>query len=145
MNVLFFPQHFLGLAGMPRRIPDYSTQFADWNMVSSLGAFGFGLSQLLFPYIIWKCVQGRLEGDQPRLGRRARPRVGAVLAAAVPQLDRRRHVKSSRAACSTEAMTAAMTPEEIGERRAKARRTAILLGLVALSFYVAFIVMSVAR
>jgi len=57
VNVLFFPQHFLGLAGMPRRIPDYSTQFADWNMVSSLGAFGFGLSQLLFPYIIWKCVK----------------------------------------------------------------------------------------
>jgi hypothetical protein len=40
---------------------------------------------------------------------------------------------------------AAMTPEELSERRAKARRTAILLGLVALSFYVAFIVMSVAR
>ena len=39
----------------------------------------------------------------------------------------------------------AMTPEEISERRAKARRTAILLGLVALSFYVAFIAMSVAR
>jgi cytochrome c oxidase subunit 1 len=58
VNVLFFPQHFLGLAGMPRRIPDYSTQFADWNMVSSIGAFGFGLSQLLFPYIIWKCVKG---------------------------------------------------------------------------------------
>ena len=38
-----------------------------------------------------------------------------------------------------------MTPEEISERRVKARRTAILLGLVALSFYVAFIVMSVAR
>lgn len=38
-----------------------------------------------------------------------------------------------------------MTPDEISERRAKARRTAILLGLVALSFYVAFIVMSVAR
>ena len=46
--MLFFPQHFLGLAGMPRRIPDYATQFADWNMVSSIGAFGFGLSQLLF-------------------------------------------------------------------------------------------------
>ncbi|MFO1400369.1 MAG: cytochrome c oxidase subunit I [Steroidobacteraceae bacterium] len=58
VNVLFFPQHFLGLAGMPRRIPDYSTQFADWNMVSSLGGFAFGLSQLLFPYIIWKCVRG---------------------------------------------------------------------------------------
>ena len=38
-----------------------------------------------------------------------------------------------------------MTPEQIAERRAKARRTAILLGLVALSFYVAFIVMSVSR
>jgi cytochrome c oxidase subunit 1 len=58
VNVLFFPQHFLGLAGMPRRIPDYATQFADWNMVSSIGAFGFGFAQLLFPYIIWKCVKG---------------------------------------------------------------------------------------
>jgi cytochrome c oxidase subunit 1 len=57
VNVLFFPQHFLGLAGMPRRIPDYATQFTDWNMISSIGAFGFGLSQLLFPYIIWKCVK----------------------------------------------------------------------------------------
>jgi cytochrome c oxidase subunit I len=58
VNVLFFPQHFLGLAGMPRRIPDYSTQFSEWNMVSSIGAFGFGLSQLLFPIAIWQCVKG---------------------------------------------------------------------------------------
>jgi cytochrome c oxidase subunit 1 len=58
VNLLFFPQHFLGLAGMPRRIPDYSTQFADWNMVSSIGAFGFGLSQLLFVYIIMQSVKG---------------------------------------------------------------------------------------
>jgi cytochrome c oxidase subunit 1 len=58
VNVLFFPQHFLGLAGMPRRIPDYSTQFADWNMVSTIGGFGFGLSQLLFVYIIYKCAKG---------------------------------------------------------------------------------------
>jgi cytochrome c oxidase subunit I len=58
VNVLFFPQHFLGLAGMPRRIPDYSTQFADWNMISSIGGFGFGLSQLLFVYIVWKCAKG---------------------------------------------------------------------------------------
>jgi cytochrome c oxidase subunit 1 len=57
VNVLFFPQHFLGLAGMPRRIPDYSTQFADWNMISSIGGFGFGLSQLLFVYVIWKCAR----------------------------------------------------------------------------------------
>jgi len=58
VNVLFFPQHFLGLAGMPRRIPDYSTQFADWNVVSSIGGFGFGLTQLLFVYIVWKCARG---------------------------------------------------------------------------------------
>jgi cytochrome c oxidase subunit I len=57
VNVLFFPQHFLGLAGMPRRIPDYAVQFTDWNMVSSIGGFGFGLSQLLFPYLIIKCVR----------------------------------------------------------------------------------------
>lgn len=52
VNLTFFPMHFLGLAGMPRRIPDYSTQFADFNMVASIGAFGFGISQLLFVYIV---------------------------------------------------------------------------------------------
>jgi cytochrome c oxidase subunit 1 len=58
VNVLFFPQHFIGLAGMPRRIPDYSLQFADWNMVSSIGGFAFGLAQLLFLYIIIKTIKG---------------------------------------------------------------------------------------
>jgi cytochrome c oxidase subunit 1 len=58
VNVLFFPQHFLGLAGMPRRVPDYATQFTDWNQVSSIGGFFFGASQLLFPYIVWQCVRG---------------------------------------------------------------------------------------
>jgi len=58
VNVLYFPQHFLGLAGMPRRIPDYAVQFTDWNRVSSIGGFVFGASQLLLPYIVWKCVRG---------------------------------------------------------------------------------------
>ena len=58
VNVLFFPQHFLGLAGMPRRIPDYAVQFTDWNMVSSIGAFGFGFSQLIFVYIVWQVIRG---------------------------------------------------------------------------------------
>src|SRR5437867_4986039 len=49
-NVTFFPMHFLGLAGMPRRVPDYATQFTDWNVVATIGAFGFGFSQLLFLY-----------------------------------------------------------------------------------------------
>jgi cytochrome c oxidase subunit 1 len=43
---------------MPRRIPDYAVQFSDWNMISSIGAFGFGLSQLLFVWVIVRCVRG---------------------------------------------------------------------------------------
>ncbi|MEZ5651337.1 MAG: cytochrome c oxidase subunit I [Burkholderiaceae bacterium] len=58
-NVTFFPQHFLGLAGMPRRYADYATQFTDFNVVSTIGAFGFGFSQLLFVYVVWKCVKGQ--------------------------------------------------------------------------------------
>lgn len=58
VNVLFFPQHFLGLAGMPRRIPDYAVQFADWNAVSSIGGFVFGVSQLLFVYIVFQVMRG---------------------------------------------------------------------------------------
>ena len=61
VNVLFFPQHFLGLAGMPRRIPDYAVQYAEWNMVSSLGGFVFGATQLLFVYIVLRAVSGRGE------------------------------------------------------------------------------------
>jgi len=58
VNVLFFPQHFLGLAGMPRRIPDYAIQFADWNFWSSIGGFVFGASQLLFLYIVIQTIRG---------------------------------------------------------------------------------------
>jgi len=58
VNVLFFPQHFLGLAGMPRRIPDYAVQFAEFNMISSVGGFLFGFSQLIFLYIIIKTIRG---------------------------------------------------------------------------------------
>ena len=65
-NVTFFVQHFLGLAGMPRRIPDYALQFAEFNMISSIGAFGFGLSQLLFLYIVIKCItSGEKAPDKP--------------------------------------------------------------------------------
>jgi len=57
-NVTFFPMHFTGLAGLPRRVPDYNMQFADFNLISSIGAFGFGLSQLILVYVVVQCVKG---------------------------------------------------------------------------------------
>ena len=63
-NLTFFPQHFLGLAGMPRRIPDYALQFAEWNMWSSIGAFVFGLSQLIFLYNVIATIRGGARAEQ---------------------------------------------------------------------------------
>ena len=57
-NMTFFVQHFLGLAGMPRRIPDYALQFTEFNMISTIGAFGFGLTQLLLLYNVITCIKG---------------------------------------------------------------------------------------
>jgi len=57
VNLTFFPMHFAGLAGMPRRIPDYSLQFADFNMISSIGAFGLGATQLLFVYMLMSTLR----------------------------------------------------------------------------------------
>jgi cytochrome c oxidase subunit I len=63
-NLTFFPQHFLGLAGMVRRYADYPLQFAEWNMWSSIGAFILGPSQLLFLYIVLKCIKGGQKAAQ---------------------------------------------------------------------------------
>jgi len=56
-NMIFFVQHFLGMAGMPRRIPDYNPMFETWNKISSIGAFGMGLAQLLFLYIVIQTIR----------------------------------------------------------------------------------------
>ena len=58
-NLTFFVQHFLGLAGMPRRIIDYSIQFTEFNVISSVGAFIFGLSHLILLYIVIDTIRGK--------------------------------------------------------------------------------------
>ncbi|MES2682372.1 MAG: cytochrome c oxidase subunit I [Pseudomonadota bacterium] len=56
INVTFFPQHFLGLAGMQRRVPDYNVMFSDFNMVSTVGAFAFMAAQFIFIFNMLHCM-----------------------------------------------------------------------------------------
>lgn len=56
VNLTFFPMHFLGLAGMPRRIPDYPDAFSGWNAVASFGSYLSAFSALLFFYIVYETL-----------------------------------------------------------------------------------------
>ncbi len=60
VNLTFFPQHFLGAAGMPRRYPDYPSAFAGWNFVSSLGAFLSGFAFLVFFYVLFRTFTSKV-------------------------------------------------------------------------------------
>ncbi|MBT6407329.1 MAG: cytochrome c oxidase subunit I, partial [Rhodospirillaceae bacterium] len=66
VNLTFFPQHFLGLAGMPRRIPDYPDAYAGWNMVSSVGSVVSAVGALIFLVLVWRTLTaGEKAGDNP--------------------------------------------------------------------------------
>ncbi len=65
-NLTFFPQHFLGLAGMPRRIPDYPDAYAGWNLVSSWGSYLSFAAALFFVFIVWHTLKyGKKCGNNP--------------------------------------------------------------------------------
>jgi len=53
VNITFFPMHFLGLAGMPRRIPDYPDAYAEWNLIASYGSYLSAVSSIFFFYVVY--------------------------------------------------------------------------------------------
>lgn len=59
INLTFFPMHFLGLAGMPRRITDYAVQFTEFNMACTIGAFILGFAQFIFLYNLLSTIFGK--------------------------------------------------------------------------------------
>ena len=66
MNLTFFPMHFLGLAGMPRRIPDYPDAFAPWNQIASIGSYFSAIGVVLFLYLLWRTfAAGERVGENP--------------------------------------------------------------------------------
>ena len=56
VNITFFPMHFLGLAAMPRRIPDYPDAYFGWNSVASFGSYISALSAIFFFFVVYNTL-----------------------------------------------------------------------------------------
>ena len=101
-NVLFFPQHFLGLAGMPRRYVDYPDAYAYWNWWSSVGSYITATGTLVFIIgLIYAYFIQRVKAAQQSVGRRRHhARVDAAVAAGLPLLREAAGVQRDRAPLS---------------------------------------------
>ena len=85
VNVTFFPMHFLGLAGMPRRIADYALQYTEFNMICTMGAFLLGFAQLIFLYNLIMTIRGKgKRADWSCMGRFAWFGVDISLTTSIP-------------------------------------------------------------
>ena len=128
-NVTFFPMHFLGLAGMPRRIPDYALQFADFNMIVDRSArSASGCRSCCSCTSCSKCIRGGREGAGDSRGRApTRSNGRTAVAGAVP------HVRDA-AGRQVSGLQAGMAMARQRADRARARvdrRSSFFIGVIA--------------